>query len=46
MNPVNLYTKQLAQDEPLFTPRVVEKRENETMQMAGTQLVKNGILEC
>ena len=37
---------QLAQDEPLLTPRVVEKRDNEVTQVGGNQLVKNGILEC
>ena len=44
MNPLKLHTRQLAQDEPLFTPRVVEEREDEANQVECAQLVKKGFL--
>ncbi len=45
MKALKLDTLQLAQDEPLPTPRVMDKREYEATRTECEQLVKDGILE-
>ena len=45
MKALNLDTLQLAQDEPLPTPRAMDKREYEATRKECEQLVKDGILE-
>ena len=40
MNPLKLKTPQLAQDEPHFTLRVPERKEDEAKQVECEQLVK------
>ena len=45
MEALKLDTLQLAQDEPLPTPRVMDKREYEATRKECEQLVKDGILE-